>query len=216
MSHPSWAPAVWDTPGALIFGRRLSAFDCAGNRGRVNADGKEREPVLKLRMKFLGLVLGTFARPARGSRLGIPLLLLLALLLGAASSAQAAGDMCSDYPNGVIDGSQLNISQLPSTLGIDRDCTIKNFPQSVGGLPFTLINFQFPEHASYLIVFDNVYYTGNMSCNDPTQSTFSMWWSNGSYNNISSSCQAFIIPVDGIHKVNPVGQTTAAIGAPFP
>ena len=54
-----------------------------------------------------------------------------------------------------------------------------------------------------------------MSCNDPTQSTFSMWWSNGSYNNISSSCQEFIIPVDGIRKENPAGQTTATIGVPF-
>ena len=136
-------------------------------------------------------------------------------MLGAASSAQGAGDMCSDYPGGVIDGNVVNISQLPSTLGIDRDCIIKNFPQSVGGLPFTLVNFQFPQHASYLIIFDNVYYEGNMSCNDPTQSTFSMWWSNGSYNNISSSCQEFIIPVDGIHKENPAGQTTATIGVPF-
>ncbi len=158
---------------------------------------------------------GALGLSARGIRLGGLLLLLFALLLGAASSAQAAGDMCSDYPGGVIDGNTLNISQLPSTLGIDRDCTIKNFPQSVGGLPFTLINFQFPNHASYLIVFDNVFYDGNMSCNDPTQSTFSMWWSNGSYNNISTSCQEFIIPVDGIHKENPAGRTTATIGVPF-
>jgi uncharacterized repeat protein (TIGR01451 family)/fimbrial isopeptide formation D2 family protein len=155
------------------------------------------------------------ALTAWGSTLGFPLLLLFALLLGAASSAQAAGDMCSDYPGGVIDGNVVDISLLPSTLGIDRDCTIKNFPQSVGGLPFTLINFQFPTHASYLIVFDNVYYEGNMSCNDPTHSTFSMWWSNGSYNNISASCQEFIIPVDGIHKENPVGQTTTSVGVPF-
>ena len=166
-------------------------------------------------MKFRGPVSGALALWRRGSRLYFPALFLLALMLGAASSAQGAGDMCSDYPGGVIDGNVVNISQLPSTLGIDRDCIIKNFPQSVGGLPFTLVNFQFPQHASYLIIFDNVYYEGNMSCNDPTQSTFSMWWSNGSYNNISSSCQEFIIPVDGIHKENPAGQTTATIGVPF-
>lgn len=158
---------------------------------------------------------GALALSARASSLILPLLLLLALVLGAASPAWAAGDMCSDYPGGVIDGSKLNLSQLSSTLGIDRDCTIKNFPQSSGGLPFTNINFQFPEHASYLIIFDNVWYEGNMSCNDPTQSTFSMWWSNGSYNTISSSCQEFVIPVDGIRKKNPAGQTTATVGAPF-
>ena len=169
----------------------------------------------QLRMKFPGSVCGAPALRARGARLGCSLLLFFALLLGGAASARAAGDMCSDYPGGVIDGSLLDIAQLPSTLGIDRDCIIKNFPQSVGGFPFTLVNFHFPEHASYLIVFDNVYYTGNMSCNDPTQSTFSMWWSNGSYNNISSSCQEFIIPVDGIRKENPAGQTTATVGVPF-
>ena len=169
----------------------------------------------KFHIKLPGLALSTLGLPARCSRIGTLLLLLAVLLLGVASSARAAGDMCSDYPGGVIDGSVLNINQLPSTLGIDRDCTIKNFPKSMGGLPFTLINFQFPQHASYLIIFDNVYYKGNMSCNDPTQSTFSMWWSNGSYNNISSSCQQFVIPVDGIHKENPAGQTTATIGVPF-
>jgi uncharacterized repeat protein (TIGR01451 family) len=154
---------------------------------------------------------------ARGSTLGFAALLLFALLMGSASSAQAATLFCSDF-NGVIDGydpgtrGRINSS---STIGIDMNCTIKNFPQSSGGLPITNINFYFPEHASYYIVFDNVYYTGHMSCNDPTQSDFWIWWVNGSYNNISPSCQAFMVPVDAILKENPTGQTTAAICTPF-
>jgi uncharacterized repeat protein (TIGR01451 family) len=159
---------------------------------------------------------------ARGYTLVFPLLLLFALLLGAASSARAATVMCSQFSEGgvqgVIDGYDPATKALidsSSTIGIDMDCVIKNFPESVGGLSSTLINFQFPTHASYLIIFDNVYYEGNMSCNDPTHSTFAMWWSNGSYNNIPPSCQEFMIPVDGIRKNNPAGQTTASIGVPF-
>lgn len=101
-----------------------------------------------------------------------------------------------------------------TTFGIDRDCTIRNFPQS-NPLDLTLINFNFPQHASYLIVFDNVYYIGNMSCNDPTQSDFWIWWVNGSFNTISARCREFLLPVDAINKQNPAGTTTAAIGVPF-
>ncbi|MEJ2393094.1 MAG: hypothetical protein P8019_17120, partial [Gammaproteobacteria bacterium] len=157
------------------------------------------------------------ALAARGFRLGLRLLLLLALLLGSAYSARAATVMCSDF-NGVVDGnkpSDFNRVRSASTFGIDMNCTIKNFPESVGGFPITNINFQFPYQQSYLIIFNNVYYDGNMSCNDPTQSEFSMWLTNDSFTNISSNCQEFFIPVDGIRKNNPAGQTTASIGQPF-
>jgi len=157
------------------------------------------------------------AAKARRSKLGVPLLLIFTLLLGSAYSAQAATVMCSEF-NGVIDGYDSDTKAMidsSATIGIDMDCTIKNFPESIGGLSSTNINFQFPTHASYLIIFDNVYYEGNMSCNDPTYSTFSLWLTNGSFNNISSSCQEFIIPVDGIRKNNPAGQSTASIGVPF-
>jgi len=117
------------------------------------------------------------AAKARRSKLGVPLLLIFTLLLGSAYSAQAATVMCSEF-NGVIDGYDSDTKAMidsSATIGIDMDCTIKNFPESIGGLSSTNINFQFPTHASYLIIFDNVYYEGNMSCNDPTYSTFSLW-----------------------------------------
>ncbi|HEY6873584.1 MAG TPA: isopeptide-forming domain-containing fimbrial protein [Geobacteraceae bacterium] len=147
---------------------------------------------------------------------------LLLLVLGAASRAQAAGIFCSEFSEGgvkgVVDGydpATLAAVQSASTFGIDINCTVKNFPQSMGGFPITNINFNFPQQQSYYIAFENVYYYGNMSCNDPTQSDFWIYWAPGGYNNISPSCQAFMVPVDAVTKKNPTGQTTATIGVPF-
>ncbi len=142
---------------------------------------------------------------------------LLLLVLGAASRAQAAGVFCSQF-GGVVDGynsTTLAAIQSASTFGIDMNCTIKNFPQSIGGFPITNINYNFPQQQSYYIVFDNVYYAGNMSCNNPTQSSFWIYWAPGGYNNISPSCQQFMVPVDAVGKKNPPAQTTATIGVPF-
>lgn len=142
---------------------------------------------------------------------------LLLLVLGAASRAQAAGVFCSQF-GGVVDGYNpaiLAAIQSASTFGIDMNCTVKNFPQSMGGFPITNINFNFPQQQSFYIAFTNVYYYGNMSCNDPTQSDFWIYWAPGGFNNISPSCQAFMVPVDAVSKKNPPTQTTAAIGVPF-
>jgi len=142
---------------------------------------------------------------------------LLLLVLGAASRAQAAGVFCSEF-GGVVDGynpATLAKVQSASTFGIDMNCTVKNFPQSMGGFPITNINFNFPGQQSFYIAFTNVYYYGNMSCNDPTQSDFWIYWAPGGFNNISPSCQAFMVPVDAVSKKNPPAQTTAAIGVPF-
>jgi uncharacterized repeat protein (TIGR01451 family)/fimbrial isopeptide formation D2 family protein len=152
-----------------------------------------------------------------GLRIGFPLLLLFALLLGAVYSAQAATVMCSDF-GGVVDGNNpatFAAIQSASSFGIDMDCVVKNFPQSVGGFPITNINFQFPGQQSYYIAFLNVYYYGHMSCNDPTHSTFWIYWAPGGYNNISPSCQAFMVPVDAVLKKDPPAQTIATIGVPF-
>lgn len=142
---------------------------------------------------------------------------LLLLVLGAASRAQAAGIFCSQF-GGVVDGynpATLAAVQSASTFGIDMNCRVKNFPQSMGGFPITNINFNFPQHQSYYITFENVFYYGNMSCNDPTQSDFWIYWAPGGFNNISPSCQQFMVPVDAVSKKNPPAQTTAAIGVPF-
>jgi len=141
---------------------------------------------------------------------------LLLMALGA-SRAQAAGVFCSDF-GGVVDGNNpatLASVRSASTFGIDMNCTIKNFPDSIGGFPITNINFNFPGQQSYYIAFLDVFYYGNMSCNDPTQSDFWIYWAPGGYNNISPSCQAFMVPVDAVSKKNPPAQSTAAIGVPF-
>lgn len=147
---------------------------------------------------------------------------LLFLALGASSRARAAGVFCSQFSEkgvqGVVDGNNpatLAAIQAASTFGIDMNCTVKNFPQSMGGFPITNINFNYPGQQSYYISFQNVYYYGNMSCNDPTQSEFWIYWAPGGYNNISSKCQEFMVPVDAARKRNPPARTTAAVGVPF-
>ncbi len=142
---------------------------------------------------------------------------LLLLALGAASPVMAAGVFCSEF-GGVVDGNNpatLASVRSASTFGIDTNCTIKNFPDSIGGFPITNINFNFPGQQSYYIAFLDVFYYGNMSCNDPTQSDFWIYWAPGGYNNISPSCQQFMVPVDAVSKKNPPAQTSAAVGVPF-
>ena len=144
----------------------------------------------------------------RRPTLAFPLLVLFALLLATASPAPGAEKFCSDPPYfGVIDG---NLRPVPTQITIDRDCTFKNYPQSN---PLTsTINFQTNDNSIYLIIFDNVYYTGNMACaNIPHR----IWFSNSSYYGSNNACQDLFIPVETIDKKNPAGQTTAVVGVPF-
>ncbi|MBE0503443.1 MAG: DUF11 domain-containing protein, partial [Desulfuromonadales bacterium] len=157
------------------------------------------------------------------------LLLFFALVLGATTSVQAAGVMCSQFTltgvnplTGVnayeVDGYNpvhRSLIESASTFGIDANCTIKNFPESAGGFPITTINYQFWGNSTFYIVFDNIYYPGNMSCNNPSQATFWIYWAPGGYNKISAACQQFMVPVDAVIKQNPPAQTTARIGIPF-
>ena len=145
---------------------------------------------------------------SRSRRLGF-LLLVLALSLGAASEAHAQA--CSDF-GGVLDGFAGDIP--PSQLQIDQNCTVRNYPASN---PLST-NFSFftqpgqnPDR--WLIVFDNVVHTGQMSCNAVLE--HKIWFTNGSSTSIQEGCQNLLIPVEKIDKQNPAGQTTAAIGVPF-
>jgi len=145
---------------------------------------------------------------SRGFTLGFPLLILLALLLGTASPAVAVEKFCSDAPYfGVIDG---NIRPVPTQITVDRDCTFKNYPQS--NPLTTTINFQTNDPSIYLIIFENVYYTGNMACANVDHR---IWFANSSYYGSNNACQDLFIPVETIDKKNPAGQTTAAVGVPF-
>ncbi|HUG03681.1 MAG TPA: hypothetical protein VML92_04545 [Steroidobacteraceae bacterium] len=141
-------------------------------------------------------------------------LLAFVLLLGASFAAKA--ENCSDYPGGLLDGAAGTPD--PTQLQIDRDCTIRNYPQSN---PFdSNINFYSepndPDVERYLIVFDNVYYTGQMSCNDNDNHNHRIWFVNGTIaTNLKPECRSLFIPVEKIDKQNPAGQTTATIGVPF-
>ena len=135
------------------------------------------------------------------------LLTFLALLVGASFDAQA----CQAY-GGVIDGFVNPVP--PSQVQIDGNCTIRNFPASN---PLTT-NFSFftrpgQTDQRWLIIFDNVFHTGNMACN--SVAGHKIWFTNGSSSTIQEGCQNLLIPVEKIDKRNPAGQTTATIGVPF-
>jgi uncharacterized repeat protein (TIGR01451 family) len=148
------------------------------------------------------------ALPASGCKLGFLLLILFALLLATASSAQA-GEFCSGEPfYGVVDGSAGYL--IPTQITIDTHCTFRNFPQS-NPLTATL-NFQTNDPSIYLIVFDQVYFIGNMACANVDHK---IWFSNGSDYGSNNTCQDLFIPVETIDKKNPAGQTIASIGVPF-
>jgi uncharacterized repeat protein (TIGR01451 family)/fimbrial isopeptide formation D2 family protein len=133
-------------------------------------------------------------------------LFLFAMLLGAISSAQA-GEFCSGDPfYGVVDGSAAYT--IPTQITIDTDCTFQNFPAS-NPLTATL-NFQTNDPSIYLIIFDQVYFTGNMACSNINHK---IWFSNGSDYGSNNSCQDLFIPVETIAKDIPA--PVASIGVPF-
>lgn len=138
---------------------------------------------------------------------GLRRLLLFAVILGAISSAQA-GEFCSEAPFfGVVDGNEAY--EIPTQITIDTDCTFINFPESD---PLTAtLNFQTNDPSIYLIVFDQVYFTGNMACSNVDHK---IWFSNGADYGSNNSCQDLFIPVETIAKETPL-LTTASIGVPF-
>ncbi|HKI51358.1 MAG TPA: hypothetical protein VJ995_04740, partial [Geothermobacteraceae bacterium] len=138
--------------------------------------------------------------------LSVLVLLVLGLLLGAASSAQA-GEFCSGDPfYGLVDGAAGYV--IPTQITIDTDCTFQHFPSS-NPLTATL-NFQTNDPSIYLIVFDNVTFTGNMAC---ANIDHKIWFANGADYGSNNSCQDLFIPVETIDKQAPA--TTASIGIPF-
>ena len=144
------------------------------------------------------------------SRILSRLFAVLALL--GASAASNAQD-CSDYLNGTLDGFQGTVA--PSQLQIDRNCTLRNYPAPDNTIATNFSFFTQPGQTNerWLVIFDNVVHTGNMSCNDVLE--HKIWFTNGSSSKIKDNCQNLLIPVEKIDKQNPPGQTTAAIGVPF-
>jgi len=131
-------------------------------------------------------------------------------LLALGASPSRAQD-CSDY-GGVLDGAAGDIA--PSQLQIDQNCTIRNFPASNPlrtNFSFYTQPGQNPDR--WLLIFDNVVHTGQMSCNSVLE--HKIWFTNGSSTSIQEGCQNLLIPVEKIEKDNPDGQTTASVGVPF-
>jgi uncharacterized repeat protein (TIGR01451 family) len=147
------------------------------------------------------------ARP-RGSWIKILLFPLALLLLTAVpAGAQSVGGCVANF-GGVIDGFVNPVP--PSQINIDGNCTIRNFPASN---PLTS-NISFTGTGrGWLVIFDNVDFIGNMSC-DKVHENF-IWFVNGSTTTLRPDCQNLFVPVDKIDKENPPGPPFVSIGVPF-
>ncbi|HXV74686.1 MAG TPA: hypothetical protein VD788_00075 [Candidatus Polarisedimenticolaceae bacterium] len=137
------------------------------------------------------------------------LLLLFALLLGASSDAQAID--CVADAGGVIDGF-VNYPVPPPQINIDGPCTIRNYTASN---PLTSnISWFGNNPTSWLLIFDNVVHTGNMSCNLAAQGN-RIWFVNSASTTVQSNCLSLLIPVEKIDKANPPGPPFVTVGVPF-
>src|SRR5947209_11348515 len=144
----------------------------------------------------------------RGSWIKILLFAFGLLLLSAVPARGESVGGCVANFGGVIDGFVTPVT--PSQINIDGNCTIRNFPASN---PLTS-NISFTGTGrGWLVVFDNVDFIGNMSC-DKVHGNF-IWFVNGSATTLRPSCQNLFVPVDKIDKVNPPGPPFVSIGVPF-
>ena len=133
------------------------------------------------------------------------------ILLGTSLAANAQAVDCSTFPNATIDG---NVDpNPPSNINVDTNCTVRNYPASN---PLTS-NFSFytapgQTDVRHLLIFDNVYHTGQMSC--ATILNHKIWFVNGASTQVQDKCQNLLIPVEKIDKQNPPGDA-ATVGVPF-
>src|SRR5713101_2482216 len=145
----------------------------------------------------------------RGSWIGILLFAFAMSLLSAVPArAQSVGGCVANF-GGVIDGFANPVP--PLQINIDGNCTIRNFPTSN---PLTS-NISFSGTGrGWLVVFDNVDFIGNLSC-DKVHGNF-IWFVNGSIAGAHIlSCANLFVPVDKIDKENPSGPPFVSIGVPF-
>src|SRR5215475_10973871 len=146
------------------------------------------------------------ARP-RSSWIKILLFAFALLLTAVPTQAQSVGGCVVNF-GGVIDGFVNPVP--PSQINIDGNCTIRNFPASN---PLTS-NISFAGTGrGWLVIFNNVDFIGNMSC-DKVHGNF-IWFVNGSTTTLRPSCQNLFVPVDKIDKENTPGPPFVSIGVPF-
>src|SRR5262249_18292529 len=100
----------------------------------------------------------------------------------------------------------------PAQINIDGNCTIRNFTASN---PLTSnISWYGNNPTSWLLVFDNVVFTGNMSCNLQSQGNF-IWFTNGSTSTPKQNCLNLLVDLEKTKNKNPPGPPIASIGVPF-
>jgi uncharacterized repeat protein (TIGR01451 family) len=140
----------------------------------------------------------------------LPIVFALLLLSAVPAQAQSTVDCVADA-GGIIDGF-VNYPIPPAQINIDGNCTIRNYPASN---PLTSnISWFGNNPESWLLVFDNVVHTGNMSCNLPSQGN-RIWFTNSSSSSVLAHCLDLLIPVEKIDKQNPPGPPFVTIGVPF-
>ncbi len=134
----------------------------------------------------------------------------LSLLTASPAQAQATVDCVADA-GGVIDGF-VNFPVPPPQINIDGNCTIRNYTASN---PLTSnISWFGNNPTSWLLIFDNVVHTGNMSCNLSSQGN-RIWFVNSASTTVQNNCLSLLIPVEKINKANPPGPPFVTIGVPF-
>src|SRR5437867_12204814 len=110
-------------------------------------------------------------------------LLLFVFALSLLTAVPALAINCVADAGGIIDGF-VNYPVTPSQINIDGNCRIQNYPASN---PITS-NFSFVGTLrGVLVIFDNVVFTGNMSCDASHQ--HKLWFVNGSTSTLRQSCQ---------------------------
>jgi uncharacterized repeat protein (TIGR01451 family) len=138
------------------------------------------------------------------------IILLLTLAASLLTAAPARADDCVLDFGGVIDGNIVN--PAPSQINIDGNCTIRNF---TGSNPLTSnISWFGNNPTTFLLIFDNVVHTGNMSCNLAVQGN-KIWFVNSSSTAVQTKCLSLLIPVERIDKTNPPGPPFVTVGVPF-
>ena len=212
--------------------------------GCVGFIEKRTVPVLKRELALIGQ--RSAVQSARSTLLRLVTTggraLMLLWLLAAAGIVQAVQYDCSDFPEFPVPGSGMHIIDgdpsspwanvpgfppsipAPDNIKIDANCRIVNYSADLYPLGINT-NFSFDNNdpTPYLVIFDNVNHTGNMSCNTVAQ--HKIWFTNGSSSKIlEGSCQNLLIPVEMIDKRatdgnGPVGGgtqiTSATVGVPF-
>ena len=127
--------------------------------------------------------------------MAILLLGLVLLLLGGVRPAHAQSANCVGTYGGKLDG---NVNPTPpnwpNLLQIDGACTIQNYPAPVGyGGSITWLST-----SNTLLIFNNVDFTGNMSCDSHEHGDF-VWFVNGSGSRPHIlKCSNLFAPVDKI------------------